>query len=86
MKMKILTFPAEKCKKDGLIFNPIGEKAMNIPKAINPSDYQGIVFFTGAGMSAESGLPTYRGAGVSGINTAVPNWGSELPELPELAV
>jgi len=54
---------------------------MNIPKAINPSDYQGIVFFTGAGMSAESGLPTYRGAGVSGINTAVPNWGSELPEL-----
>ena len=26
-------------------------------------DYQRIVFFTGAGMSAESGVPTYRGAG-----------------------
>lgn len=63
MKMKILTFPLEKCKKKGLIFNTTGEKAMNIPKAINPSDYQGIVFFTGAGMSAESGVPTYRGTG-----------------------
>lgn len=27
------------------------------------SDYENIVFFTGAGMSAESGVPTYRGAG-----------------------
>jgi NAD-dependent deacetylase len=27
------------------------------------SDFQRIVFFTGAGMSAESGVPTYRGAG-----------------------
>lgn len=26
-------------------------------------DYERIVFFTGAGMSAESGVPTYRGAG-----------------------
>lgn len=26
-------------------------------------DFQRIVFFTGAGMSAESGIPTYRGAG-----------------------
>ena len=30
---------------------------------INPRDYDSIVFFTGAGMSAESGIPTYRGAG-----------------------
>ncbi len=36
---------------------------MNIPKTINPSEYQHIVFFTGAGMSAESGVPTYRGTG-----------------------
>src|SRR5690349_2901262 len=26
-------------------------------------DYKHIVFFTGAGMSAESGVPTYRGSG-----------------------
>ncbi len=26
-------------------------------------DYDNVVFFTGAGMSAESGVPTYRGAG-----------------------
>ena len=26
-------------------------------------DFERIVFFTGAGMSAESGVPTYRGAG-----------------------
>ncbi|MBN1929647.1 MAG: NAD-dependent deacylase [Chlorobiaceae bacterium] len=32
-------------------------------KKINPTAYQRIVFFTGAGMSAESGVPTYRGAG-----------------------
>ena len=31
--------------------------------SINPSDYPQIVFFTGAGMSAESGIPTYWGAG-----------------------
>jgi NAD-dependent SIR2 family protein deacetylase len=30
---------------------------------INPDDYEQIVFFTGAGMSAESGVPTYRGSG-----------------------
>ena len=29
---------------------------------INPSNYIQIVFFTGAGMSAESGIRTYRGA------------------------
>ena len=28
---------------------------------INPGKYEHIVFFTGAGMSAESGVPTYRG-------------------------
>ena len=28
-----------------------------------PSKYKNIVFFTGAGMSAESGVPTYRGRG-----------------------
>jgi NAD-dependent deacetylase len=31
--------------------------------AIKLSDFERIVFFTGAGMSAESGIPTYRGAG-----------------------
>jgi len=30
---------------------------------IDPKQYQQIVFFTGAGMSAESGVPTYRGHG-----------------------
>jgi len=30
-------------------------------KTLNPSNYTQIVFFTGAGMSAESGIPTYRG-------------------------
>lgn len=32
-------------------------------QTINPETYSHIVFFTGAGMSAESGVPTYRGAG-----------------------
>ncbi len=35
---------------------------MNITP-IDPADYDHIVFFTGAGMSAESGVPTYRGSG-----------------------
>ncbi|MBC8479095.1 MAG: NAD-dependent deacylase [FCB group bacterium] len=30
---------------------------------ISPADYDRIVVFTGAGMSAESGVPTYRGSG-----------------------
>ncbi|TNF33194.1 MAG: NAD-dependent deacylase [Gammaproteobacteria bacterium] len=30
---------------------------------LSPADFRSIVFFTGAGMSAESGIPTYRGAG-----------------------
>jgi NAD-dependent deacetylase len=30
---------------------------------ISISDYASVVFFTGAGLSAESGVPTYRGAG-----------------------
>ena len=30
---------------------------------IDPNHYEHIVFFTGAGMSAESGVPTYRGSG-----------------------
>ena len=30
---------------------------------IDVSDFHQIVFFTGAGMSAESGVPTYRGKG-----------------------
>ena len=30
---------------------------------IDPYNYERIVFFTGAGMSAESGVPTYRGSG-----------------------
>jgi len=30
---------------------------------IDPGQYERIVFFTGAGMSAESGVPTYRGRG-----------------------
>ena len=32
-------------------------------QTINPDEYQYIVLFTGAGMSAESGVPTYRGRG-----------------------
>jgi len=32
-------------------------------QTINPDEYQYIVLFTGAGMSAESGVPTYRGSG-----------------------
>jgi len=32
-------------------------------KTIDPGQYKHIVFFTGAGMSAESGIPTYRGHG-----------------------
>ncbi len=32
-------------------------------KALDPADFESIVFFTGAGMSAESGVPTYRGQG-----------------------
>jgi len=30
---------------------------------VNPFSYQKIVFFTDAGMSQESGIPTYRGQG-----------------------
>lgn len=30
---------------------------------LSPQNYNAIVFFTGAGMSAESGVPTYRGKG-----------------------
>lgn len=36
---------------------------MNLDKPINLSDYERVVFFTGAGMSAECGVPTYRGRG-----------------------
>lgn len=36
---------------------------MNHPQPFDPSAYRLIVFFTGAGMSAESGVPTYRGKG-----------------------
>jgi len=32
-------------------------------QTINQDEYQDIVLFTGAGMSAESGVPTYRGRG-----------------------
>jgi len=32
-------------------------------KMLSTKDYRRIVFFTGAGMSAESGVPTYRGRG-----------------------
>ncbi len=31
--------------------------------SLNPEDFQRIVFFTGAGISAECGVPTYRGKG-----------------------
>lgn len=30
---------------------------------IDPGDFESIIFFTGAGMSAESGVPVYRGEG-----------------------
>ena len=39
-----------------------GPVANPVP-VINPDDYDYIVFFTGAGMSAESNVPTYRGKG-----------------------
>jgi len=39
---------------------PMGGREM---KKIDPRQYENIVFFTGAGMSAESGVPTYRGRG-----------------------
>jgi NAD-dependent deacetylase len=32
-------------------------------KSFDPSAYRRVLFFTGAGMSAESGVPTYRGKG-----------------------
>lgn len=34
-----------------------------MPEPIRLSDYASVVFFIGAGMSAESGMPTYRGSG-----------------------
>ena len=34
-----------------------------LPLRLN--DYEKIVFFTGAGMSEESGIPTYRGKGAT---------------------
>jgi NAD-dependent deacetylase len=36
---------------------------MSVIPRIEPGQYRRIVFFTGAGMSAECGVPTYRGAG-----------------------
>jgi NAD-dependent deacetylase len=42
-------------------YNQIGEESYMI--TIHPDTYKCIVFFTGAGMSAESGVPTYRGRG-----------------------
>ena len=32
-------------------------------EVIRLADYSSVLFFIGAGMSAESGVPTYRGAG-----------------------
>jgi hypothetical protein len=32
-------------------------------RTVRLREFQRVVFFTGAGMSAESGVPTYRGAG-----------------------
>lgn len=36
---------------------------MTTPRSPRLSDFERIVFFTGAGLSAESGIPTYRGHG-----------------------
>lgn len=36
---------------------------MKALQKIDPYDFESIVFFTGAGMSAESGVPVYRGEG-----------------------
>lgn len=36
---------------------------MLVVDAVRLGDFERIVFFTGAGLSAESGVPTYRGAG-----------------------
>ena len=42
--------------------NNLKEPSIDITP-INLADYKKIVFFTGAGMSKESGIPTYRGEG-----------------------
>ena len=49
----------------GRMYGKSGTKSRKTGRlnSINPSDYAQIVFFTGAGMSAESGIPTYRGSG-----------------------
>ena len=38
-------------------------KIINPDEILEPQSFNQIVFFTGAGMSAESGVPTYRGKG-----------------------
>ena len=50
----------------GRMYGKSGTKSRKTGRltSINPSDYPQIVFFTGAGMSAESGIPTYRGGGI----------------------
>jgi len=35
----------------------------DVTNSIDTADFNHIIFFTGAGMSAESGVPTYRGKG-----------------------
>ena len=49
----------------GRMYGKSGTKSRKTGRlnSINPSDYPQIVFFTGAGMSAESGISTYRGEG-----------------------
>ena len=49
----------------GRMYGKSGTKSRKTGRlnSIKPSDYPQIVFFTGAGMSAESGIPTYQGAG-----------------------
>ena len=53
---------AYKCILASIIF-PIIFVPIDTRNSIDPADYKQIVFFTGAGMSAESGVPTYRGKG-----------------------
>jgi len=49
----------------GRMYGQSGAKSCKTGRLIliNPEEYKKIIFFTGAGMSAECGIPTYRGKG-----------------------
>jgi NAD-dependent SIR2 family protein deacetylase len=51
-----------------------------LPKAIDFNRYNKIIILTGAGISAASGLPTFRG--VDGIMSEEIKWVSDATNLP----